>query len=116
MSLTIEEFDINELMARPLDGKLFHGMKTLNFYFGDHKRVPNVQVKGRMKVTKGKFGCMLEIDLNKESEEFFNSLEDQLRILAGSYLNENPGILSFSAESTVHFVSFTVKFTQVANW
>ena len=43
-----------------------------------------------MKVTKGKFGCMLEIDLNEETEEFFKSLEDQLRILPGSYLNEKP--------------------------
>ena len=28
----------------------------------------------------------------------------------------NPGILSFLAENMVHFVPFTVKFTQVANW
>ena len=40
--------------------------------------------------TKGKFGQFLELDLNEESKEFFNSLEDQLRILAGSYLNEKP--------------------------
>ena len=57
MSLMIEEFDINELRARPLGGKLLHGMKTINFYYGDdHPRVPNIGVYGRMKVTKGKFG------------------------------------------------------------
>ena len=57
MSLMIEEFDINELRARPLGGKLLYGMKTVNFYYGDdHRRVPNIRVKGRMKVVKGKFG------------------------------------------------------------
>ena len=96
MSLIIEEFDINELRARLLGGKLLHGMKTVNFYYGDdHKRVPNIQVKRRMKVTKGKFGQFLELDLNEESEEFFKSLEDQLRILAGSYLNEKPWDFKF---------------------
>ena len=56
MSLMIKEFDINELRARPLGGKLLHGMKTVNFYNGDdHKRVPNIRVYGRMKVVKGKF-------------------------------------------------------------
>ena len=48
-----------------------------------------------MKVTKGKFGRFLEIDLNKESEEFFKFLEDTLRILAGSYLNEKPWNFKF---------------------
>ena len=57
MSLMIEEFDINELRAGPLGGKLLHGMKTVNFYHGDdQKRVPNIRVYGGMKVTKGKFG------------------------------------------------------------
>ena len=52
----IEEFDINELRAGPLGGKLLDGMKTVNFYYGnDHKRVPNIRVYGRMKVVKGKF-------------------------------------------------------------
>ena len=56
MSLMIEEFDINELRARPLGGKLLHGMKTVNFYYrDDHKRVPNIRVYGGMKVVKGKF-------------------------------------------------------------
>ena len=42
----IEEFDINELRTRPLlVGKLLHGMKAVNFYYGDdHKRVPNIRV------------------------------------------------------------------------
>ena len=31
----IEEFDINELRAGPLGGKLLRGMKTGNFYHGD---------------------------------------------------------------------------------
>ena len=76
--LTIEEFEISELTAGPLGGKLVHGMRTVNFYYSDGcKRVPNIQVKGRIRVTKGKFSCMLEIDLNEESEEFFKSLEDQ---------------------------------------
>ena len=48
-----------------------------------------------MKVTKGKFGRTLEIDLNEESEEFFKLLEDHLRILAGSYLNEKPWDFKF---------------------
>ena len=73
MSLMIKEFDI----------------------IGDRKRVPDVQVKRRMKVTKGKFGCMMEINLNEESEEFFNSLDNQIRILAGSYLNEKPWDFKF---------------------
>ena len=43
MSLMIEEFDINELRAGPLGGKLLHGMKTVNFYYGDdQKRVPDI--------------------------------------------------------------------------
>ena len=95
MSLTIEEFDIKELTARPLGGKLIHGLKTVNFYYGDHKRVPNVRVKGIMKVTKGKFRHMLKIDLNEESEEFFKSVEDQLRILAGGYLIKKPWDFKF---------------------
>ena len=49
--------DINELRARPLGGKLLHGIKTVNFYYGDdHKRVPNIRIFGGMKVVKGKFG------------------------------------------------------------
>ena len=34
----IEQFDINELRARPLGGKLLLGMKTVNFYHGDDKK------------------------------------------------------------------------------
>ena len=46
----IKEFDINKLRAGPLGGKLLHGMKAINFYYGDdHKRVPNIQVYGGMK-------------------------------------------------------------------
>ena len=39
----------------------------------------------------------MEIDLNEESEEFFNSLDNQLRILAGSYLNEKPWDFKFAS-------------------
>ena len=91
MSLMIKEFDINELRAGPLGRKLLHGMKTINFYFGDdHKRVPNIRVYGRMKVAKGKFGQYLEIDINKESEEFFKSLKETLSRLAEGCFNEKP--------------------------
>ena len=42
MSLTIEEFDTNELRARPLGGKLIRNeLKIVNFYYGDDRhRVP----------------------------------------------------------------------------
>ena len=92
----IEEFDINELRAGPLDGKLLHGMKTINFYYGnDHKRVPNIRVYGGMKVVNGKFGRFLEVDLKEESKDFFKSLGDALKSLAGSYLEEKPWNLKF---------------------
>ena len=91
MSLMIEEFGIKELRARPLGGKLLHGMKTINFYFGDdHKRVSNVLVYGRMKVAKGKFGQYLEIDIDEESERFFKSLKENLSRVAKDCLNEKP--------------------------
>ena len=88
----IEEFDINELRARPLGGKLLHGMKTVNFYCSDdHKRVPKIQVFGRMKVVKDKFGRYLELDLkDDETEEFFKSLEETLSRVAGGWLSGKP--------------------------
>ena len=66
MTLTIEEFDINELRAglgKPLHGvaarpraRRVHGMRIVNFYDGDdRRRVPNIRVYGGMKVVKGKF-------------------------------------------------------------
>ena len=72
--------------------KLHHGMKTVNFYYGDdHKRVPNIRVYERMKVGKGKFGRYLEIDLkDDETEEFFKSLEETVSRVAGGCLNEKP--------------------------
>ena len=42
-----------------------------------------------MKVVEGQFGRFLELDLNKESKEFFKSLEEALGRLAGGCLNEN---------------------------
>ena len=38
MAQTIEEYKINELKARIR--KLLHGMKIVNFYYGD--KVPNI--------------------------------------------------------------------------
>ena len=49
-----------------------------------------------MKVVKVKFGRFLEIDLKKESEKFFKSLEEPLRRLAGGCLSEKPWNLKFS--------------------
>ena len=95
MSLIIKEFDINEIRAGP--GKLLHGMKAVNFYHGDDRcRVPNIQVDGGMKIRQGKFGQFFELDLkDDESEEFFKSSGDQLKILAGGCLDEKPWNLKF---------------------
>ena len=44
-----------------------------------------------MKVVKGKFRQFFELDLkDKETEEFFKSLGEKLRMLAGNCLNEKP--------------------------
>ena len=87
MAWTIEEFKINELKART--GKSIHGMKIVNFYYGD--KVPNIRVYGGMKVVKGKFGNYFELDLkDDETEKFFRILGEQLQSLAGAYLDEKP--------------------------
>ena len=53
MSLTIEEFDTNELRVGL--GKPLHRMKIINFYYGnDHRRVPNIRVYGGMNIRQGK--------------------------------------------------------------
>ena len=90
MSLTIEEFDINELRAKT--GKSFHRMKIVNFYYGDnYRKVPNIRAYGGMRVVKGKFGNYFELDIkDDETEEFFKCLGEQLKILAGAYLDEKP--------------------------
>ena len=90
MSLTIEEFDINELRAKT--GKSIHGMKIVNFYYGDnHSKVPNIRAYGGMHLMKGKFGNYFELDLkDDETEEFFKHLGEELKILAGAYLDEKP--------------------------
>ena len=90
MTLTIEEFDINELRAGI--GKPLNRMRIVNFYYGDdRRRVPNIRVYGGMKVVKGKFGQFFELDLkDEETEEFFKSLGEQLRMLAGNCLDEKP--------------------------
>ena len=55
MSLTFEEFNINELRAGL--GKPLHGMRLVNFYYGNnHRRVPNIRVYGGMNVRQEKFG------------------------------------------------------------
>ena len=60
MSLTIKEFDINELkpgLEKPLLGVAQHGMRFINFYYGnDLHRVPNIRAYGGMRVVEGKFG------------------------------------------------------------
>ena len=92
MALTVEEFDINKLRAGPLGGKLLHGMKTANFYYGDdlHK-VPNIRVYGGMNVRKGKFEKFFELDLkDDEIEEFFKSLEETILRIVGGCLSEKP--------------------------
>ena len=90
MTLTVEEFDINELRAGL--GKPLHGMGIINFYCGDDCcRGPNIRAYGGMKVVKGKFGQFFELDLkDEETEEFFKLLGEQLRMLAGNCLDENP--------------------------
>ena len=91
MAQTIEEFDINELKAKT--EKSIHGMKIVNFYYGDnrHFKVPNIRAYGGMHVMKGKFGNYFELDIkDDETEEFFKSLGEQLKILAGAYLDEKP--------------------------
>ena len=90
MSLTIEEFDINELKARI--GKPLHRMKIANFYNGDDfRKVPNIRAYGVMRVEKGKFGEFFELDLkDDESEEFFKSLVESLRMFTGVCFDEKP--------------------------
>ena len=90
MSLTIEEFGINELSGKT--GKSIHGMKIVNFYYRDnHSKVPNIRTYGGMKVVKGNFGNYFELDIkDDETEEFFKCLGEQLKTLAGAYLHEKP--------------------------
>ena len=90
MALTIKEFEINELRAKI--GKLLHGMKIANFYYGDDfRKVPNVRSYGGMRVVKGKFGNYFELDLkDDDTEKFFKILGEQLQSLAEDYLNEKP--------------------------
>ena len=65
MSLTIEEFDINELRAGL--GKPLHGMKIANFYYGDDcRKVPNIRAYGVMRVEKGKSRKFFELDLKDD--------------------------------------------------
>ena len=103
----IEEFDINELKARI--GKPLHGMKIANFCYGDDfRKVPNIRVYGVIRVVKGKFGNYFEVDIkDDETEEFFKHLGEQLKILAGAYLDEKPWnlkspIVEYGAFYSVH--------------
>ena len=85
MALTIEEFKINELNARI--GKSIHGMKIVNFYYGD--KVPNIRAYRGMRVVKGKFGNYFELDIkDDETEKFFKIIGEQSQSLAGAYLDE----------------------------
>ena len=67
-------------------------MRFVNFYYGDDlHRVPNIKAYGGMRVVKGKFGQFFELDLkDEETEEFFKSLEEQLKMLPGNCLDEKP--------------------------
>ena len=69
MARTIKEFKINELKARIR--QQLHGMKIVNFYYGD--KVPNIRAYGGMRVVKGKFGNYFELDLKGDDTE--NSLK-----------------------------------------
>ena len=62
-----------------------------------------------MKVVQGKFSRFLELDLNKKSEEFFKSLEEALRRLAGGYLNEKPWDFKFHSRKYGPFRVFHCK-------
>ena len=68
------------------------GIRIVNFYYSnDHCRVPNIRAYGGIRVVKGKFGQFFELDLkDEETEEFFKSLGEQLRMLAGNFLDEKP--------------------------
>ena len=49
-----------------------------------------------MRVVKGKSGNYFELDIeDNETEEFFKHLGEQLKILAGAYLDEKPWNLKF---------------------
>ena len=86
MALTIEEFEINELRAKlgvaqrlgahRAHGKQLHGMKIVNFYYGDDfRKVPNIRAYGGMHVMKGKFGNYFDLDLkDDDTEKFFKIL------------------------------------------
>ena len=89
MALTIEEFKINKLKARI--GKSIHGMKIVNFYYGDDfRKVPNIRAYGGMHVMKGKFGNYFELDIKGDDTEKFFKLGERLQSLAGAYLDEKP--------------------------
>ena len=70
MELIIKEFEIYELRAKL--GKPLHGMKIVNFCYGDDfRKVRNIRAYGGMHVMKGKFGNYFELDLkDNETEKF----------------------------------------------
>ena len=90
MEWTIKEFKINKLKARIR--KLLHGMKIVNFYYGDDfRKVPNIRAYGGMRVVKGKFGNYFELDLkDDDTEKFFKILGEQLQCLPGAYFDKKP--------------------------
>ena len=109
------EFDINELRAKT--GKSIHGMKIANFYYGDDfRKVPNIRAFGGMKVVKGKFGNYFELDIkDDENEEFFKSLAEQLKTLAGTYLDEKPWNLKSPIVEYGYSIPFVVKSIRLQN-
>ena len=92
-------------------------MKIVNFYYDDDRRkVPNIRVYGGMKVVKGKFGKFFELDIkDDETEEFFKSLVEQLRMLAGICLDEKLWNLNLQLLNMAHTILFVVRFSHV-NW
>ena len=90
MSLTIDEFEIGELIAKI--GRPLYGMKILNFYYGEnYQKVPKIRVYGGMKVAKGKFGNYFQLDLkDDQTEKFFKILVLELQTLTEYYLKVEP--------------------------
>ena len=91
MTLTIKEFEINELRAKI--GKPLHGMKITNFYYrDDFRKVPNVRAYGGMRVVKGKFENYFELELkDDDTENFLKFQENSYSSWLGLTSMRNPG-------------------------
>ena len=85
MALKIEEFDVNYVGGKSVNGLKFANFRYKNSDARNHK-FPRIIVYGGMKVVQAKFGNYLELDIKDDkTEEFFKSLEKTLlRVGAGS--------------------------------